>query len=100
MVEQSLNYITRRGLHDAVLNKCNIDYDEKAVYLEMLTEKGKINLKLSDVTLLIINMHDDFKNEEVILDFNVLGHSELKIFTTSNASYRIRFGNSEVLTDE
>ena len=100
MIKQDLNYIVEQGLHDAVLNEFSIDYGRKAVSLEILTEKEKIYLKLKELKLLTIDKDDDLKNTEIILDCNVLDASELKLFTTSNTSYRIHFGDCEVLTEK
>jgi hypothetical protein len=96
MKQQSLDYIIEQGLHDAVLNKCTVDYISKTVSFDIQTEAEIVHLRLINVTCLKMDMEDDFKNREIILDCDVLNSNELKIFTTSNTSYRIHFENSEV----
>ncbi len=87
-----LKYIIDQGLHDSELNDFVINYSGKSVIINVATEKDYLKIELYGIEFLQIDKEDDFKNQEIILDFDVnLEKKTIKIFTTSNTSYIIKF---------
>jgi len=92
-----MNYIIELGLHDSELSSIFIDYNLKNIIMNVTTQTENFIIELTGLELLKIEKENDFKNKEIILDFNV--NPELKtieIFTTSNSRYEIKYQGSLV----
>ena len=100
MEKLSLDYIFEIGLHDAILNDCTIDHESKTVLFSIGTKIETILIKLINVTLLEIDMVNDFKNQEIILDCDKLNDNDITMLTTSNTNYRIRFQKSQIWVEK
>ncbi|TDX51130.1 hypothetical protein [Orenia marismortui] len=89
------------GLHDSLLKFIKIDYENDKITLNICTfpktERKEFLIELEGIKLLIIEKEDDFKNEEIILNFDVdIVKNKMNIFTTSNTRYRIIYKQSKV----
>ncbi len=96
---KNLNYLKAQGLHDALLNDIKISFEDKLIIFSFSTSVENIELRLKKIKLLEIDKNNDLKNDEIVLDFNLIDSNEIKLFTTSNTNYRICFEESIVLTD-
>lgn len=97
----SLGYIQSQGLHDSVLDVFEINFRNNKILIiisELFKKKnGKIIIELNKIRFLNIDQENDFKNREIILDFEInLDRKQIKIFTTSNTLYNIGFEESNV----
>ncbi len=94
-----LKYILENNLHDSVLNSFYLDYNNKCVDLIVFTDFEKhLKIKIEGIKILNFDQRYDFKNREIILDFDVdLSENKLNMFTTSENSCEILFKKITVL---
>ena len=94
-----LKYILDNNLHDSVLNSFYLDYNNKFVDLIVFTDFEKhLKIKIEGIKILNFDQRYDFKNREIILDFDVdLSENKLNMFTTSENSCEILFKKITVL---
>jgi hypothetical protein len=100
MKKREINFLIEQGLHDAVIDNINIDFRGKVITLCILTRNEKIELVLKEIGLLHIEKDNDFRNDEIILTYSIVGNNEISFYTTSNTKYRICFKESIVLIDK
>ncbi len=106
MKKKTLDYLKGNYLHDAVINYFHIDFKEKTIVFDAVVEEcnvyddEKIRIELFGIKFLKLDDSYDFKNDETILQFQIISQNEIKMYTTSDFWYKISFKKCVVYTDK
>ncbi len=91
MNSKEIEYINNLGLHDAMLNRMEIDFNLTRILFEIVTLTTSFEMIFNGVSAFQFDNSPDFINKETILDHEFSNEHQFRMYTTSCINYNIKF---------